>query len=113
LQFKWAPAMERPRDHHWNWREKTRQALASPLLNDICCVEGAGAIQGMMLIAKGTLDCISRHPEHLRHPIIYIELLATAPGNRARLTQQPLYKGVGRTLFMTAVHLSREEGLFG
>ncbi|TGS35833.1 hypothetical protein EN825_34620, partial [Mesorhizobium sp. M8A.F.Ca.ET.182.01.1.1] len=62
---------------------------------------------------KGGQDCFSRHPEHQRVPLIYVEFLATAPWNRPKLVAEPIYKGAGRVLVGTAVSLSLEEEFGG
>ena len=66
-----------------------------------------------MLLRKGGDECISRHNEHPRAQIVYVDLLATAPWNRPILVDEPVYKGVGGALLVAAITVSREQGLHG
>lgn len=100
-------------DAHWEWSKKSVFALKEPLLHDIFVLECGGGTQGIMLTTKGGTRCFSRHPEHLRADMLYVELLATAPWNRPRLVPNPIYKGVGRVLLATAVSSSIEQEFVG
>ncbi|WP_045320360.1 hypothetical protein [Limimaricola cinnabarinus] len=111
--FDTAAAENRPEDAHWEWAAKALQALQNPLNYEIFGIEADGKTQGMMLVVKGGAKCFSRHPEHPRMPLVYVDFLATAPWNRRGLIESPTYKGVGRVLFMSAVSLSIEEEFAG
>ncbi len=100
-------------DAHWEWGRKAIAATKNPLLYDVFVLECAGGTQGMMLTKKGGLGCFSRHPDHPRKPLIYVELLSTAPWNRPRLVAEPIYKGCGRVLLATAVSFSFDEEMEG
>ena len=100
-------------DGHWNWGSKALAAISDPFLYDIFALECGGNTQALLLICKGSTDCFSRHPEHLKADMAYVEFLATAPWNRPRLVAEPIYKGAGRVLIGTAVNLSLEEELGG
>ncbi len=64
-----------------------------------------------MLVRKGGV--FSRHPDHERADLIYIERLASAPWNRPGFSDTPLYKGVGQLLLAAGVNLSLDEELGG
>lgn len=119
IEADWTPIFDAaapenpPEDAHWEWAAKALQALRNPLSYELFGVEADARTQGMMLVLKGGLKCFSRHPEHPRAPLVYVDFLATAPWNRPGLTATPTYKGVGRLLFMTAVSLSIEEEFAG
>lgn len=100
-------------DAHWEWGKKALIALNDPLLFDFFVLECGGSTQAIMMTRKGGQDCFSRHPEHQRAPLIYVEFLATAPWNRPKLVAEPTYKGSGRVLIGTAVSLSMEEEFSG
>ncbi len=100
-------------DGHWNWGSKALAAITDPFLYDIFALECGGNTQALLLACKGSTDCFSRHSEHPKADIIYVEFLATAPWNRPRLVDKPIYKGAGRVLIGTAVSLSLEEELGG
>lgn len=119
IEADWTPFFDaavpenRPEDAHWKWAAKALQALRNPLSYELFGVESDARTQGMMLVLKGGPKCFSRHPEHPRAPLVYVDFLATAPWNRPGLTATPTYKGVGRVLFMAAVSLSIEEEFAG
>lgn len=119
IEEHWTPMFDaaaeenRPEDAHWEWAAKALQALDNPLSYELFGIEADDRTQGMMLAIKGGLKCFSRHPEHPRAPMVYIDFLATAPWNRLGMVEIPTYKGVGRILFMAAVSLSLEEEAAG
>ena len=119
IQEGWAPEFEaagadaRPEDAHWDWVRKSLAAMQNPFIYEIYGIEIDQQTQGMMLAAKGGVNSFSRHQDHPRKPLIYVDFLATAPWNRPLLTPRPRFKGVGRTLIMTAVTLSYEEEFSG
>ncbi len=100
-------------DAHWEWGKKAFAAISDPFLYDVFVLECGGGTQAIMITCKGSEDCFSRHHEHERAPLIYVELLATAPWNRPGLVTQPVYKGAGRVMIGTAVSLSLEEEMSG
>ena len=100
-------------DGHWDWGRKALAAISNPFLYDIFALECGGNTQALLLSCKGSTDCFSRHPEHPKADMVYVEFLATAPWNRPRLVKEPTYKGAGRVLIGTAVSLSIEEELRG
>jgi hypothetical protein len=77
----------------------------------MCAVECAGRTQGIMLVKKG--GSFSRHPDHPKADLIYVDRLATAPWNRRGFVGEPIYKGVGQLLLFAAVSLGFEEDLDG
>ncbi len=95
-------------DSHWEWVDKAIDAQRI-IGRDTFAVECAGQTQGLMLTDVG----FGRLPSHQGRELVYVELLATAPWNRPKLTPNPLYKGVGRILISTAISLSVELGFRG
>ncbi|MET1416827.1 hypothetical protein ABVF61_31520 [Roseibium sp. HPY-6] len=100
-------------DAHWDWGKKALAAINDPFLFDFFVLECGGNTQAIMMTRKGGVDCFSRHVEHERKPLIYVEFLATAPWNRPGFVAEPTYKGSGRVLIATAVSLSLEEEMGG
>ena len=97
-------------DANWDWR-RIAETARNPLVFGMYAVECAGRTQGLMLVRKGGV--FSRHPDHERADLIYIELLASAPWNRPGFSDKPLYKGVGQLLLAAGVNLSLDEELGG
>ncbi|MCR4347721.1 MAG: hypothetical protein NUV55_11050 [Sulfuricaulis sp.] len=101
----------RAEDARWDW-SRIAQTRMNPLLYQMFAVECAGTTQGLMLVRKG--GKFSRHPDHERADIIYVECVATAPWNRPSLVKEDAkYKGVGQLLLGTAVSYSVAEELNG
>lgn len=119
IQKEWAPEFEaagadvRPEDAHWDWVRKSLAAMKNPFVYEIFGIDIDEQTQGMMLAAKGGVNSFSRHQDHLRKPLVYVDFLATAPWNRPLLTPRPKFKGVGRMLIATAISLSYEEEFDG
>jgi hypothetical protein len=97
-------------DAHWDWR-RLAEIRGNPLLYQMYAVECAGRMQGIMLVKKG--GSFSRHPDHPNADMIYVERIATAPWNRPRFMDKPIYKGIGQLLLAAAVNLSFDEELGG
>ncbi len=97
-------------DSKWDWR-RLAEIRGNPLLWQMYAVELADRLQGLMLVKKG--GNFSRHQNHLKADLIYIDRLAVAPWNRPRFMREPIYKGIGRLLVATAVNLSLEDELDG
>ncbi len=96
-------------DAHWVWHEKA-QERAGQLQWESFSIRCAGKTQGLMY-----LDMLRRcrlPSQHNLH-LVYIDLLATAPWNRPRLTSQPMYRGVGNVLMLEAILHSHAEGFGG
>ncbi len=100
-------------DAHWDWGNKALAAINDPFLYDIFVLECGGNTQALLMTRKGGSDCFSRHTEHPKADMLYVEFLATAPWNRPRLVPNPTYKGAGITLIGTAVSKSIEEEMCG
>ncbi|WP_299695332.1 hypothetical protein [uncultured Tateyamaria sp.] len=100
-------------DAHWEWDEKLFLAEDDPLLYDVFVLEAENTTQAVMLAMKGGLKSVSIHPDHPRSPIVYIDLLATAPWNRKAKADPTRFKGCGQVMFATAVSLSEDEGFKG
>lgn len=96
-------------DAHWDWTRKS--ALWGDLLAyEAFAVEADGKTQGLMYVNKTRL---SRLAGQQGAPLIYIELLASAPWNRPGFTPHPKYKGVGQILIQAATSLSIDEEFKG
>lgn len=100
-------------DAHWEWGKKAIAAIENPFLFDLFVLECGGNTQAIMMVRKGGEQCFSRHPDHPRKPLVYVDLLSTAPWNRPRLVSEPVYKGCGRILISTAINFSFEEEMEG
>lgn len=95
-------------DCGWRWLEKHRERTELRWRSyALRCGEHT---QGLMFV-----DLLRRcrlAPSVDSH-LVYVDLLATAPWNRPRLSEHPLYRGVGLVLMAEAVNLSFEEGFDG
>jgi len=100
-------------DARWDWGKKALAAIDDPFLYDIFALECGGNTQALLLTCKGGNDCFSRHTEHPKAHMLYVEFLATAPWNRPGLVLNPTYRGAGMALMGTAVSLSLEEEMGG
>jgi hypothetical protein len=96
-------------DSHWDWGEQARKANGS-LQYETFAVECGGGTQGLMLV---DLTKFARIDGQRGRELVYVERIATAPWNRAKFVQTPVYKGVGRVLLGTAISLSFELGFKG
>lgn len=107
----WWPMLqsERTDDAHWKWAEKAR-AAAKLMQYETFAVECGGKTQGLMFV---NLMKFARIPEQQGRELLYVELIATAPWNRPKLTASPQYKGVGRVLIATAISASADLGFDG
>ncbi|MEY2427300.1 MAG: hypothetical protein QOJ40_185 [Verrucomicrobiota bacterium] len=98
------PAEEVPEDSEWNWIANARiwRRFAKYQSFAIIC---DGGLQGLM-VTNNILRARLSIP--VGKPIVYVELLATAPWNRAEIQTPPRYRGTGWALMLAAVELSRE-----
>ena len=98
-------------DHdHWKWVEKVRlteRLLPYPTLG----IECDGKVQGLMLVE--TDGHFGRLGLQLGTPLVYVNLLATAPWNLPGVVEQPLYRGVGTVMLAEAVSMSVDLGFKG
>lgn len=104
------PEPEKMDQELWRWHEKvqlTHNLLPYPTL----AIECSGEIQGMMLLK--TDGCLGRLPSAQGKPIVYIELLSTAPWNLKEYIHPPRYSGVGTILIGAAIQISMEYGFKG
>ena len=106
----WKPGFSSPApDSHWDWVAKARDAVSSMALETFA-LECAGDTQGLMLV---NLASFAKLDSQRGRDLVYVELIATAPWNRSTQSQAGKYKGVGRVLIATAIHLSIEQGFGG
>jgi hypothetical protein len=96
-------------DAGWKWPDKVRDRTGSLEWNSFA-LRCAGRTQGMMF-ANMLRRCRSsaQKDQHL----VYVDLVSTAPWNRAGFSATPLYRGVGLVLVTEAILLSRAEGFKG
>ena len=96
-------------DAHWQWASKAAQR-EEKLGWSSFAVEADGQTQGLMF---ATTVGFAREKSQLGKPLVQIDLIATAPWNRLKLTSEPRFKGVGRLLLATAISLSFSEEFEG
>ena len=96
-------------DSHWKWPEKYVDRAGILEWNSFAlrCADQTQGLMYVNMLRRCKLSVQAK--QHL----VYVDLLATAPWNRSRLTATPLYRGVGLILFTEAVILSMEEGFGG
>jgi GNAT superfamily N-acetyltransferase len=96
-------------DAHWQWARKVEQRRDG-LAWASFAVEAEGVTQGLMF---ARMDSFAREASQINKEIVDIDLLATAPWNRLRLTKEPQFKGIGRLLLAAAISLSVEQEFAG
>lgn len=96
-------------DAHWEWRQKLAARMGELQWNSFA-VRCGGKTQGMMFV---NLLRRCRLPGQVNEHMVYVDLVATAPWNRPRLVQRPLYRGAGFVLLVEAIALSEAEGFGG
>lgn len=107
---QWKPLFPRPApDSHWDWVAKAKRA-ALKMDSETFALECDGDTQGLMLVHLASFALLQSQKGR---DLVYVELLATAPWNRRTHSQGARYKGVGRVLIGTAIHLSIDQGLKG
>ena len=115
----WVPAMqafcagsapgEKPEDSHWDWRRKS-ETISGILGYHSFALVCHHQLQGLMIVNDMTS---ARLRAQFGKPLIYVEFLATAPWNRPKLQDPPLYRGVGHVFVLAAIETSREAGFKG
>ncbi|MEO6803183.1 MAG: GNAT family N-acetyltransferase [Granulicella sp.] len=98
-------------DHeHWEWAEKvglTERFLPYPTVG----IECEGQVQGLMLLE--TDGHFARLDSQKGSPLVYVNLLATAPWNLSDVAAMPRFRGVGTVLLTAAVSTSVDLGFKG
>lgn len=89
-------------DAHWSWPKK-REVRANRLDWASFAIEADGHTQGLMFLE---LTGVGQEESQRKKPIVKVDLLATAPWNRAGLVDKPKYRGVGLLLMAAAVSKS-------
>jgi hypothetical protein len=95
---------------HWEWERKvsiTERLLPYPTLG----IECAGHVQGLMLLE--TDGHFGQLPTQGGSPLVYVNILATAPWNLPGVTDPPRYRGVGTVLLTAAASMSVDLGFKG
>lgn len=103
----WEPLLKgsEQTDEYWNWQSKTRRAVMLPG-GELYAIECEGMTQGLM-----TIDILKKRCQiqsQFRKRLVYIKALATAPWNRATISNPPRYKGVGSAFVNFAIARSHE-----
>lgn len=89
-------------DAHWSWPKK-REVRANRLDWTSFAIEADGHTQGLMFLE---LTGVGQEESQRKRPIVKIDLLATAPWNRAGLVDKPKYRGVGLVMIGAAISKS-------
>lgn len=95
---------------HWQWHEKvklTERLLPYPTFG----IECEAQMQGMMLLE--TDGHFARLSTGGRAPLVYVNLVASAPWNLGIVTSEPKFHGVGSTLLAAAIQASVDLGFKG
>jgi hypothetical protein len=95
---------------HWQWERKvklTERFLPYPTLGIECDAQ----VQGLMLLE--TDGNFARLSTQTGSPLVYVNLLATAPWNLQEITDPPRYRGVGTILLAKAAAISIDLGFKG
>jgi hypothetical protein len=98
-----------PEDAHWDWKAKA-QVWRTYLKYQSCALVCEGTLQGLMLLNNIKS---ARLQEHFGKPLMYLEFVATAPWNRPEMKIPPMFRGVGRTFVLAAIHFSMDAGFKG
>jgi hypothetical protein len=110
----WRPAMNahcqklppeaEPQDVEWDWKANSDKWRRVAKYNSFAIVCN-GELQGLML----TNNLVpARLTTPVGKPMLYVELLATAPWNRTEIQDPPRYRSTGWMLMLAAIELSRE-----
>lgn len=123
VEIVWSPARLRalrdlrqrggtpiPQHVHWNWALKAVKHL-NLLAFRAFGIEANGQMQGLMLVWL-TGKFARLDPDNGK-PIVYVDIVETAPWNAKEFTTHPLYKGVGLRLIQAATQSSVDEGFSG
>lgn len=115
----WSPMMQaycagrdqadKPEDYQWDWKWKAdrwRPLLTFHSFAIVC----ENDLQGLML--ANDLKS-ARVQAQFGTPIVYVELLATAPWNRAKIQKPKRFRGVGTVMMAAAIQLSLDLGFKG
>jgi len=105
-----ATATQLPEHAHWNWAVKT---LRYAHLQGYRClgIEANGKMQGLIMVSLS--NHLARSDPDAGKPLVYVEFVETAPWNDRTLTDDPVYKGVGRRLMQVVARLSVAESRDG
>lgn len=99
-------------DAHWDWSRKAKDAVRR-MDRASFAVDAEGETQGLMIVQTTDLIGQARAPSQEGEHLVQIELLATAPWNRAAVVPKPRFKGVGTLLLAAAISLSIAEEFGG
>lgn len=95
-------------DSHWEWRAIVSTYQNKPYFQSVAAITPDGEIQAAMVYRvdlKSVLEPDKR--------AVYVDRLATAPRNRDKLMESPLYRGGGYGLLVYAIAQSYSLGFEG
>jgi hypothetical protein len=95
-------------DYQWWWRKIVGKYQNKWLVQRLAVVTDDGNVQGAIVFDPD-------YESYLNPGIstVYVEYLASAPRNRRKLADDPLYRGTGSALLLIAMYYSRKAGLGG
>lgn len=99
-----------PEHVHWNWALKA-VTNAHLLAVRYFGIEADSKMQGLMVVRLAGKN--ARLDPDKGKPLVYVDIVETAPWNAREFTTTPLYKGIGIRLIQAAAKLSIDEGFAG
>ena len=100
-----AAGLALPEHSHWDWELKAKQAEMFSGFQTLFAIECEGEIEGLMIVDFAMF--LAKLPPDKEKSILYISYIETAPHN---LYEEPRhYKGIGYTLYRTAVQYSLDK----
>lgn len=100
-----------PEHSHWNWKLKLEQErLESSFYK--CFAILRDEPQGLMMLKLGG-RFVSRLAEQQGQPLVYLTYIESAPWNLKEFCDNPVYSGIGKEFYKTAVRVSRLFGFAG
>jgi hypothetical protein len=95
-------------DHHWEWRMIVSRSQNKPYFRSKCVKTDDGNIQAAILFRVDALSAIEAG-----NRAVFVDRLATAPQNRDKLVNAPVFRGGGTGLLLYAVAQSYFLGFEG
>jgi len=115
IDGQWWSEIEKPRmpiidepDRHWEWRYILSVYQNNPYFRAYCVKTKDGAVQAATLYRFDTMSAFKSGQK-----AVHVERLATAPRNRANLTNFPSFRGCGTALLCHAIAFSYSLGYEG
>lgn len=95
-------------DRHWRWAQIISKYQNKPNYVFKCIQMPDRSIQAAMVLRVGVASAMQRD-----RLVVFVDRLATAPRNRAKLAINPSYRGGGTALLTYAIALSYSLGFMG